>query len=221
VISLDTPKKEYLGNFYGDGQLDSQPAFQTYAPAFASVAEGLVIPHAIADLGQHTAYLTLGMRKDTSELACDSVPNWGSNHGRLDYPHATALLVLCDGGGRNAARQYLFKVDLQRLADAIGLEIRIAHDPPDPSPYTPIEQRRFPHLTRACRGAIFTSIQVVKCLIERTHTRQGLAVTGPIIATVYATGRKVAERFKQNLPLLFDHVLPQWNYRAVPNAQVI
>jgi hypothetical protein len=76
-------------------------------------------------------------------------------------------------------------------------------------------------VTRACRGAIFTSLEVVKRLMERAHTQQGLSVTVQIIDQVYATGRKVAESFKHNLPILFDSFLPPWNYRAVPNAQVI
>jgi Rhodopirellula transposase DDE domain len=99
------------------------------------------------------------------------------------------------------------------------LEIRIAHYPPYTSKYNPIEHRLFPHVTRACRGAIFTSLAVVKRLMERTHTSQGLSVTVQIIDKVYETGRKVAQSFKQNLPILFDDFLPQWNYRAVPNAQ--
>jgi len=221
VISMDTKKKEYLGNFYRDGRVYSQQALQTYDHDFASFAEGMVIPHAIYDLGQNTGYINLGTSKDTSEFACDSFRNWWDNQGRFDYPDATSLLILCDGGGSNDARQYLFKFDLQRLADEIGLEIRIAHYPPYTSKYNPIEHRLFPHVTRACRGAIFTSLEVVKSLMERTHTSQGLSVTVQIIDKVYETGRKVAQSFKQNLPILFDDFLPQWNYRAVPNAHLI
>jgi len=221
IISMDTKKKEYLGNFYRDGQVYSRQAFQTYDHDFASFAEGIVIPHAIYDLGRNTGYLNLGTSKDTSEFACDSLRNWWYNQGRFDYPHATSLLILCDGGGSNDARHYLFKFDLQRLADEIGLEIRIAHYPPYLSKYNPIEHRLFPHVTRACRGAIFTSLEVVKRLMERTHTHQGLSVTVQIIDKIYAIGRKVVESFKHNLPILFDDFLPQWNYRALPNAQVI
>jgi hypothetical protein len=221
VISMDTKKKEYLGNFYREGRVYSQQALPTYDHDFTSFADGVIIPHAIYDVGRNTGYLNLGTSKDTSEFACDSFRNWWYNQGRFDYPHATSILVLCDGGGSNDARQYLFKQDLQRLATEIGVEIRIAHYPPYLSKYNPIEHRLFPHVTRACRGAIFTSMEVVMRLMERTHTQQGLSVTVQIIDKVYATGRKVAESFRHHLPILFDNFLPQWNYRAAPNAQVI
>lgn len=221
VVSMDTKKKEYLGNFYREGQVYTQAAFQTYDHDFASFAEGVVIPHAIYDLNRNTGYINLGTSKDTSEFACDSLRNWWYNQGQYDYPHATSILILCDGGGSNDSRHYLFKFEVQQLADEIGIEIRIAHYPPYTSKYNPIEHRLFPHVTRACRGAIFSSLEVVKRLMARTKTRQGLSVTVQIIDKVYETGRKVAKSFKQNLPILFDDVLPQWNYRAMPNAQVI
>ena len=87
--------------------------------------------------------------------------------------------------------------------------------------YNPIEHRLFPHVTRACRGTIFSSIDVVKSLMARTKTRQGLSVTVQTIDKVYETGRQVADAFKQNMPILFDNHLPEWNYRAAPIAQVI
>jgi hypothetical protein len=221
VISMDTPKKEYLGNFYRDGHVYAPQAFQTYEHDFASFAEGIVIPHAIDDLDHNTGYINLGLSKDTSEFACDSLRNGWYHQGQFDYPQATSLLILWDGGGSHDARHYLFKFDLQRLADEIGIEIRIAHYPPYTSKYHPIEHRLCPHVTRACRGAIFTRIEVVKRLMERTHTRQGLSVRVQSIDKVYETGRQVAESSKQNLPIWFDDFWPQWNYRAVPNAHVI
>lgn len=221
VISMDTKKKEYLGNFSREGRVYTQHVFRTYDHDFTSMADGLVIPHAIYDLLHNTGYITLGTSKDTSEFACDSLRNWWYHQGQFDYPDATSLLVLCDGGGSNDARHYLFKFEVQRLAEEIRIEIRIAHYPPYTSKYNPIEHRLFPHVTRACRGAIFTSIEVVKRLMERTKTRQGLSVTVQVLDKVYETGRKVTEAFKQNMPILFDNHLSQWNYRAVPNAQLI
>lgn len=221
VVSMDTKKKEYLGNFYREGSVYTQAAFQTYDHDFASFAEGVVIPHAIYDLQRNTGYINLGTSKDTSEFACDCLRNWWYHQGQHDYPHATSILILCDGGGSNHSRHYLFKFELQQLAAEIGLDIRIAHYPPYTSKYNPIEHRLFPHVTRACRGAIFSSLEVVKRLMERTKTRQGLSVTVQLVDKVYETGRKVADTFKQNMPILFDDVLPQWNYRAVPNVQVI
>jgi hypothetical protein len=170
-------------------------------------------------VAKNTGYINLGNSKDTSEFACDSLRNWWYNQGQCDYPKATSILILC--GGSNNARHYLFKYDLQKLADEIGIEIRIAHYPPYTSKYNPIEHRLFPHVTRACQGVIFKSMALVKQLIERTRTRKGLAVTVQVIDKIYQTGRKVADDFKQNMPIVFDNYLSQWNYRAIPSAGVI
>ena len=221
VISMDTKKKEYLGNFYRDGHLYTTEEIQVYDHDFASFAEGVIIPHGIYDLQRNTGYLHLGTSRDTSEFACDSLCNWWRHQGRLDYPHATSILVLCDGGGSNNSRHYIFKQDLQSLADEIGIEIRIAHFPPYTSKYNPIEHLLFPHVTRACQGVVFKSIELVKELMEKTHTRQGLKVTVQIVDKVYQTGRKVAKGFKATMRIVFDQYLPRWNYTAVPCGEVI
>jgi hypothetical protein len=221
IISMDTKKKEYLGNFYRAGTLYTQCPLEVYDHDFTSFAEGIVIPHGIYDVLKNTGYINLGTSKDTAEFACDSLRNWWYNQGQHDYPQATSILILCDSGGSNDARHYLFKADLQALADEIGIEIRIAHYPPYTSKYNPIDHRLFPHVTRACRGAIFTSLDLVKQLMQTTKTRQGLTVVVQIIDKVYQTGREVSAEFKKHLPIRFDEYLPQWNYRAVPNAEAI
>src|SRR5436309_11831227 len=131
-------------------------------------------------------------------------------------PQARRLLILCDGGGSNSATQYLFKEDLQRLANRLGLELRVAHYPPYCSKYNPIEHRVFPHVTRACQGVIFHTLEVAKQFIERAKTSAGLRVTVSVLEKVYATGRKCAEGFKETMKILFDDFLPKWNYRAIP-----
>jgi hypothetical protein len=221
VMSMDTKKKEYLGDFYREGHAYTQRTLFAFDHDFNSFAEGVIIPHGLYDVLRNQGYINLGTSKDTSEFACDSLRNWWYNQGRYAYPQATSLLLLCDSGGSNNARHYLFKSDLQQLADEIGIEIRMAHYPPYTSKYNPIEHRLFPHLTRACQGVLFKSVALVKKLMERTRTQPGLRVTVQIIDKIYQTGRKVADEFKQNMPILFDEHLPQWNYRAVPNAGVI
>lgn len=130
--------------------------------------------------------------------------------------------MLCDGGGSNASRHYIFKEDLQKLADELGIEIRIAHYPPYCSKYNPIEHRLFPHVTRACQGVLFTSVELVKQLILKTKTKKGLKVFVDIMEQIYQTGRKIADDFKQNMRIIFDDFLPAWNYTAVPaNPRVI
>jgi hypothetical protein len=218
IISMDTKKKEPIGQLYRAGTLYSQGAIQAYDHDFGSLAEGIAIPHGIYDIQKNTGYITIGTSKDTGAFACDSLRKWWYNQGQYDYPEATSILILCDGGGSNDARHYLFKADLQKLVDEIGIEIRIAHYPPYCSKYNPIEHRLFPHVTRACQGVMFRSHDDVKYYMAKTHTRKGLSVTVEILNRVYETGRKVDHAFKQRMPIIFDKTLPQWNYRAIPNA---
>lgn len=219
VISMDTKKKEYVGNLYRDGYLYTREELHTFDHDFPSLADGVIIPHSIYDLQLNTGYIQLGTSHDTSEFACDSLRHWWYTYGQKRWPTATSILVLCDGGGSNSSRYYIFKQDLQALADEIGVEIRIAHYPPYCSKYNPIEHRMFPHVTRACQGVIFTTIEIVKELMEKTHTEPGLKVFVHIIDKVYQTGRKVADGFKENMRIVRDEFLPQWNYRAVPLQQ--
>lgn len=216
IISMDTKKKEDLGNFYRNGYLYTQEELKTYDHDFKSYAEGTVVPHSFYDLKLNIGYVQLGISHDTSEFACDSFRHWWYTHGKQNYPHASAILVLCDGGGSNSSLHYIFKQDLQLLADEIGVEIRIAHYPPYCSKYNPIEHRLFPHITRACQGVVFSSIEIVQELIEKTNTKAGLKAFVHIIDKTYEIGRKVVADFKQNMRIVFDDILPRLNYRAVP-----
>lgn len=216
IVSMDTKKKENLGNFYRDGHLYTLEELRVYDHDFNSFSDGVMIPHSLYDLQLNMGYIQIGTSHDTSEFACDSFRHWWYPYGRQNYPNATSILVLCDGGGSNSSRQYLFKADLQHLSDEIGVEIRIAHYPPYCSKYNPIEHRLFPHVTRACQGVIFTSIELVKELMEKTQTAKGLKAFVCILDKVYETGRKVVENFKENMRIVFDENLPAWNYCAVP-----
>ena len=224
ILSMDSKKKEHLGNFYRAGKLYTLEELRTYDHDFTSFDEGVIIPHSLYDVHLNVGYIQLGTSHDTSELAIESLRRWWHQHGCRLYPRSWRLLWLCDGGGSNDARHYLFQQDLQKLADELGLEIRIAHYPPYTSNYHPIEHRLFPHVTRACQGVIFTSVALVQELMEKTHTQTGLHVFVQILDQVYETGRKVAATFKKTMRIVFDLDLPQWNYRAIPlaaNEQVI
>ncbi len=221
IISFDTKKKEYLGNFYRAGQLYTQQVLKTWDHDFTSQADGLIIPHGIYDLQHNLGFVHLGTSKDTSLFACDCIRNWWVNYGRQAFPNATSILALCDGGGSNSSLHHIFKEDLQKLVSELGIEIRIAHFPPYCSKYNPIEHRLFPHVTRACQGVVFSSVELVKQLMEKTHTSKGLRVVVTILDTVYEIGRKVAEDFKETLRIAFDEVLPHWNYRVIPALTVI
>jgi hypothetical protein len=216
VLSIDAKKKELLGNFYRDGKLYTQEAIQVFDHDFPGAARGAVFPHGIYDLGLNRGHINLGTSHETSQFACESIERWWQQHGRQQYPQATRLLLLCDGGGSNSASRYVFKEELQGLANRLGMEIRVAHYPPYCSKYNPIEHRLFPHVTRACQGVVFHTVRIVKGLMEKTKTRTGLAVTVDIIDKVYQVGRKCAKGFKENMKIVFDDFLPKWNYRALP-----
>lgn len=129
--------------------------------------------------------------------------------------------MLCDCGGSNKARFYLFKEELQHLADELNINIRIAHYPPYTSKYNPIEHRLFPHLTRACKGVVFKSVERVNGLMAKAKTATGLQVVSTILDQPFETKRKITEGFKENMAIQFDDFLPQWNYVAVPTESQI
>ena len=216
VVSMDTKKKELLGNFYRDGKLYTQEVIRVFDHDFPGAASGAVFPHGLYDMGLNRGHINLGTSHETSQFACDSIERWWQQYGRSQHPQATRLLLLCDGGGSNSSSRYVFKEELQKLADRLGLDIRVAHYPPYCSKYNPIEHRLFPHVTRACQGVVFHTVQVVKELMEKTKTRTGLQVTVDILDKTYEIGRQCAKGFKKNMKIVFDAFLPKWNYRAIP-----
>jgi hypothetical protein len=217
VLSGDTKKKELLGNLYRDGKVYSQGQIKVYDHDFPNLAYGVAIPYTLYDLKRNEACVNIGTSKDTSEFVRDSVKFWWENYGMKQYPDATSILLLLDGGGSNSSRHYIFKEDLQKLADDIGVEIRVAHYPPYASKWNPVEHKVFPHITRSLSGVVLRSHEYVKELIEKTTTKTGLKVNARIVEKVYETGRKYAADFKENMKIVFDEFLGKWNYRAVPS----
>jgi hypothetical protein len=181
-----------------------------------SLAQGVAIPHGLYDLNLNVGYIHIGTSHDTSAFACDAIRQWWQQYGRVQYANSGSILLLCDGGGSNSARQYLFKQDLQALVNELGVEIRIAHYPPYTSKYNPIEHRLFPHVTRACQGVIFQSVEMVRELMASSKTQTGLEVFATVSDKMYETGRKVTQEFKKTMEIVFDEYLPQWNYTAKP-----
>ena len=216
LLSIDTMKRALLGNFYRKGTLFTKEVLKTFDHDYPSFADGVVIPHGLYDMKLNRGYLHLGGSHDTSEFACDALEDWWLRFGQHLYPQATSLGLLCDGGGSNSSRTYLFKADLQALVNRLQLPVRVAHYPPYTSKYNPIEHRLFPHVTRACQGVIFKGVALVKQLMEKARTRTGLSVVVDIVDKVYETGRKVAETVKEALNIVRDDLLPLWNYWIRP-----
>ena len=216
VFSMDTKAKEHMGRLYRKGRVWTQQAFQAFDHDFPSWATGVIIPHGIYDLARNRGHINIGLTRDTSQFACDSFRWYWNRIGKQCYPDATSILLLCDCGGSNSARQYLFKQDLQNLVNLLGLEIRVAHYPAYCSKYNPIERRLFPHVGRACEGLLFDTLETVVDLMRKASTSTGLKITANVIRRAYETGRKVAADFKAKMTIVFDELLPKWNYRAVP-----
>ena len=218
ILSMDTKKKEFLGDFWRKGSLYATGIVETLDHDFPGFAEGVVVPHGLYDLKRNLGHITLGFGHDTSELACDSLALWWQRHGQAAYPQAKSILLLCDGGGSNNAKHHIFKEDLQRLVNRIEIPIRVAHYPSYCSKYNPIEHRLFPHVTRAWQGAIFHTLDLMKRLLLRVRTSTGLKVTVAVLKKAYHTKRQASDRFLEKYPISFDCLLPEWNYTAVPTA---
>jgi hypothetical protein len=218
VFSLDTKAKEHLGQLFRQGRVWTTKAFQAFDHDFPSWATGVVIPHGIYDLALNLGHINLGLSHDTSEFACDSFRWFWKCIGQQRHPDATKILFLCDAGGSNSANQYLFKHDLQLLANAIGLPIRVAHYPSYCSKYNPADRRFFPHVSRACQGMLFDTLDTVQRLMRRASTTTGLQTTVHVIRKAYNTGRKLAVDFQDTMTIVFDKLLPKWNYQALPQT---
>jgi hypothetical protein len=148
VISIDARKKELIGDFYRDGVIDARGTIAVNDRDSGGAGAGAGIPHGIGGVGQDRGFAHLNTGHDTSELACDSTAAWREDHGRSAYPEAKNPLALCDGGGSTSAPRYAFKEQLQKLANRLGVEIRIARYSPYCSKYNPTEHRLFPRVSR-------------------------------------------------------------------------
>ena len=173
-FSVDTKAKEHLGRLFRAGRVRSNTAFRAFDHDFPSWADGVIIPHGIYDRVRNCGHINIGLSHDTSQFACDSLLWYWNRIGQQCYGDATSILLLCDCGGSNAANTYIFKHDLQTVADTIGLEIRVAHYPSYCSKYNPIERRLFPHITRACTGMLFDTLETVVELMRKATTSTGL-----------------------------------------------
>jgi hypothetical protein len=219
ILSIDTKKKELIGQFFRSGQTYTQKVIETLDHDYPSQGKGAIYPHGLYDLQRNHGHLNVGTSHDTSQFACDSIAYWSEHFRRSHYPEATSLLALCDGGGSNASNRYVFKYGLEKLADRIGLEIRICHYPPYESKYNPIEHRFFPHVTRACNGVIFHTVETALEAMAQTGTTKGLTTTVHLLEGDYKTGEKAPKGYKKTMRIVFDEELPKWNYRAVPSKE--
>ena len=220
-FSIDTKAQEHLGKLFRAGRGRSTQAFHACDHAVPRWADGVLIPHGIDDRVRNRGPINLGLSHDTSQCACESFRWYWNRMGTRCSPEATSLLWLCDCGGSNAANQSLFKHDVQGLADQLGVEMRVAHYPSSCSKYHWIERRLFPHSTRACQGRLFDTLDTVVTFMRKASTSPGLRTTVNVMRRHDDTGRKATAQMKQNLRIVFDNLLPKWNYRAIPQDATV
>jgi Rhodopirellula transposase DDE domain len=222
VISVDTKKKELVGNFSNGGQ-EWQPQGEperTLLHDFPDKELGKVIPYGIYDVGQNQGWVSVGIDHDTSEFAMDSILSWWKHMGCKTYPEATELLILADAGGSNSSRSRLWKVGVQRLADLTGLpKIHVSHFPPGTSKWNKIEHRMFSFITQNWRGKPLVSYETIVHLIGSTKTRTGLKIKAKLTRRKYPTGAKISasEMAKVNLKPAAFH--GDWNYSVLPHGR--
>jgi Rhodopirellula transposase DDE domain len=221
VISVDTKKKEIVGNYKNPGR-EREPKGQprrVKSKDFPDKELGKVAPYGIYDLTADEGWVNVGIDHDTAEFAVESIRRWWYRMGRAVYPGATELLITADSGGSNGSRNRLWKVSLQGLADETGLEIAVCHFPPGTSKWNKIEHRMFCHITQNWRGRPLMSHAVIVNLIGSTRTRTGLRVQAELDTNSYAKGIKVTNQEMESLRLKKDKFHGEWNYRIPPHEK--
>jgi transposase len=218
VISVDTKKKELIGDFKNTGK-ELRPkgdpeevrVYDFLIPEF-----GRANPYGIYDIGLNTGWVSVGVDHDTAEFAVESIRRWWRSMGRQAYPKATSLLITADGGGSNGSRVRLWKLELQKFADDSALSIAVCHFPPGTSKWNKIEHRLFSRITQNWRGKPLVSLAVIVSLIAATRTTTGLKVHSELDTRAYAKGLKVSDQEIAQLNLHRDQFHGEWNYEIHP-----
>jgi len=221
VISVDTKKKELVGDFKNSGrewQPKGKPE-EVRVHDFMDKELGKAIPYGVYDLTQNQGWVSVGIDHDTARFAAGAIRRWWVKMGRKRYPLAQELLITADGGGSNGSRSRLWKVALQDLATDLGLRIRVCHFPPGTSKWNKIEHRMFSFITQNWRGRPLVSHEVIINLIANTTTQQGLIINAELDTGSYPTGIKVSDDNLASVNLIPDEFHGDWNYSIAPSRR--
>lgn len=218
VLSIDTKKKELLGNFFRRGAAWTDGKPKAWDHDFPSSSWGKVIPFGVYDLARNHALMYLAKGSDTGRLAVDAVRRWWFRIGKWNYAADSPILLLADCGGSNGYRVTLFRDQLQQLANRLRRTIRVSHLPPYCSKYNPIDHRVFCHISRSLQSLLLTSVQVIRDAITRTTTRAGLKVVAELARTVYPPKENPSEDYLNNPTIIRDDNLGQFNYMFEPQT---
>ena len=220
VISVDTKKKELLGNYDNGGQqwLPAKKPVKVNGHDFPSPDIPRAYPYGIYDLARNRGFVNVGTDHDTGAFAVASIRGWWRSEGRALYSLARVLLITADGGGSNGSRLRLWKLELQKLADETGLSISVCHFPPGTSKWNKVEHRLFSFISSNWRGEPLRDYETIVNLISRTTTAKGLQVTCRLDRRKYPTGRKVTDKEIRQVNLKQNKFHGEWNYTIHPSA---
>ena len=217
-LSVDTKKKENIGNYKNNGQeysLKRKPV-EVKGHDFPDKNLGKVVPYGIYDIGKNKGWVSVGISADTAQFAVNTIRTWWYKDGMRNYTKAKALLITADCGGSNGYRVRLWKTELQKLATEIGLVIEVHHFPPGTSKWNKIEHRLFSYISKNWRGKPLINRETVVNLIGSTTTTTGLTVSAVLDKNDYKTGIKISNREIEAIKIKTDKFHPEWNYRILP-----
>lgn len=220
VISVDTKKKELVGDFSNKGQ-EWRPKGEpekVRVHDFVDKELGRATPYGIYDVGSNSGWVSVGMDHDTAEFAVETIRRWWRTMGQPAYPKATRLLITADGGGSNGSRLRLWKLELQKLADETGLRIVVCHFPPGTSKWNKIEHRLFSYISQNWRGKPLRSFETIVSLIAATTTTTGLKVHAELNTESYQAGIKVSDEELKRINIHRDKFHGEWNYQIRPRS---
>lgn len=217
TLSIDTKKKELVGNFKNGGRIWCQEPEQVNMHDFPSESVGRAVPYGVYDQQHNRGTIYLGQSADTPTFAVDNLLQWCQTELPHRFPGATHLFIEADGGGSNSARSRVFKQQLQeKLADGLGLTVTVCHYPPGTSKWNPIEHRLFSEISKTWAGCPLRSFDLMLGYIADTQTQTGLTVQAHLVTTPYLTGVKVSDEVMETLNIQAHEVCPQWNYTIRP-----
>jgi len=220
AVSVDTKKKELVGEFKNAGQEWEKKGSPTLVDVYdfpnKKLGVGKVSPYGVYDMARNEGWVSVGITHDTAEFAGQSIRRWWERMGQGAYPKAKELLITADGGGSNGSRVRLWKVVLQELSDQLGLTIHVRHFPPGTSKWNKIEHRMFCHITENWRARPLVDYLTVVNLISHTGTSKGLSIRAELDESDYPTGKTVSDEQMANLRITREAFHGEWNYSFVP-----
>jgi transposase len=220
VISVDTKKKERVGEFKNPGQAwkrkDEATIVNTHD--YPHLGIGTAVPYGAYDIARNEGFVNVGLSHDTAEFAVESIRQWWRAFGKKHYPKTRELLICADSGGSNAARSRLWKAKLQEFADQSGIAITVAHYPPGTSKWNKIEHRMFSFISLNWKGKPLVNYETAVNLIGATKTRKGLQIKARLDRRSYEKGKKVPDEIIDNLEIEYHSDFPAWNYTIRPRA---